>query len=152
MPPTVSGLMANQGTINEGGTITLTGTFTDPGILDTHTVSVAWGDGSDTAATVTEHDGSGTFTAMHTFLDNPPGEPDGAYTIVATATDKDGGQGSASIQETVDNVPPTVSDLILSQGSINEGGTITLTGDFTDPGILDTHTVSVNWGDGTSRA
>ena len=49
------------------------------------------------------------------------------------------------------NVPPqfTAADLTLSEPVATEGDTITLNGQFTDPGTLDPHTVTINWGDGS---
>ena len=50
------------------------------------------------------------------------------------------------------NTPPVINDgdLSLSATSIDENGSVTLTGSFTDPNISDTHTVTVTWGDGSS--
>ena len=57
---------------------------------------------------------------------------------------------SESILVTTNNVAPVIhdSDLSVSQTSFNEGATTTLSGSFTDPGTLDTHTVTIDWGDG----
>jgi len=46
----------------------------------------------------------------------------------------------------------TVSNLTLtlSAVSISEGGTVALGGMFADPGTLDTHTVMIDWGDGSA--
>ncbi len=43
----------------------------------------------------------------------------------------------------------TQTGLSLSATTLPEGGSTTLTGSFTDPGFVDTHTVTINWGDGT---
>ena len=47
---------------------------------------------------------------------------------------------------TVVNVPPTV---IPSGAILDEGGVATVSAEFTDPGTLDTHTATIDWGDGT---
>ena len=65
--------------IGENGVITLSGSFTDPGALDTHAVSIDWGDGTPTtsvplAAHVLSFNG-----ITHQYLDNKPG--DVAYAI-----------------------------------------------------------------------
>jgi hypothetical protein len=39
--------------------------FTDPGILDTHTATIDWGDGSTSSGTIAETGGSGTVTGNH---------------------------------------------------------------------------------------
>src|SRR5512135_444549 len=46
----------------------------------------------------------------------------------------------------------TVSNLTLtlSAVSISEGGTVALGGMFADPGTRDTHTVMIDWGDGSA--
>jgi murein DD-endopeptidase MepM/ murein hydrolase activator NlpD len=53
---------------------------------------------------------------------------------------------SAETSVTVVNVPPTV----MPTGAIlDEGGVATVSAEFTDPGTLDTHTATIDWGDGT---
>jgi murein DD-endopeptidase MepM/ murein hydrolase activator NlpD len=47
---------------------------------------------------------------------------------------------------TVVNVPPTV---IPSGAILDEGGVATVSAEVTDPGTLDTHTATIDWGDGT---
>ena len=49
-------------------------------------------------------------------------------------------------------MPPqfTAADLFLSEPVATEGDTVTLAGQFTDPGTLDPHTVTINWGDGST--
>ena len=49
---------------------------------------------------------------------------------------------------TVNNVAPEITS--LSAPMIDEDGSVNLSGDFTDVGTEDTHTVSVDWGDGSS--
>jgi PKD repeat protein len=65
-------------TVDEGTPITMTGSFQDPGVLDTHTIAWDFGDGST---------GEGTLTPVHTY-------PGGVYTATLTVTDDDGGVGS----------------------------------------------------------
>ena len=67
-------------------------------------------------------------------------------------TDDDTGSGSLSTPVTVNNVAPSVLGLNVSNNNINEGQTTTLTIAFTDPGTLDTHTATVNWGDGSATS
>jgi hypothetical protein len=126
--PTVSA-GGNQ-SVNEGSTVTLHCTVSDPGILDTFTYN--WHVVSSNGQTVS--DGSAqnfSFTAV----DN------GTYTVTFTVTDKDGGVGTNTAVITVNNVAPTVS--AGGNLTINEGTTLTLTGTVSDPGILDTFTY--NW-------
>ena len=64
----------------------LAGSFTDAGIADTHTAIVDWGDGSQSAATITQAaGGGGTLNATHRYLIA------GKFTIKVTLLDDDGG-------------------------------------------------------------
>src|SRR5260370_14042774 len=49
------------------------------------------------------------------------------------------------------NVAPANLNLGFANSTINEGDTATLNGTFTDPGVLDTHTVVISWGDGSAN-
>ena len=48
------------------------------------------------------------------------------------------------------NVAPSVTDIALTPEDVDESELATLSGRIVDPGTLDTHTVVVNWGDGTA--
>src|SRR5205823_12643594 len=111
---------------------------------DYQTVTIAWGDGwPNTVLNLAA--GVLNFTASHTYVDI-------ASSVSVTVADKDGGTGTASTPITVLNVAPNVltDSLHLSALNILEGGSVTLTGAFTDPGLLEAHTVLVVWADGTS--
>ncbi|MBI4297409.1 MAG: hypothetical protein HY676_02625, partial [Chloroflexi bacterium] len=137
--------------INENDMSTLNGSFSDVGVLDTHTVRVNWGDGSPAElATITQGAGSGTFTASHRYLDdNPSGTPQDNYTVTVFVTDDDTRIGTASFAVTVKNVPPSNIVVSVSPSTIDENGSTTLSGTFSDPGTKDTHTVDIGWGDGS---
>jgi hypothetical protein len=153
VPPTVTALNVSPTSVTFGSPVTLTGSFTDPGVLDTHTVSINWGDGTPaTLAKVTEANGSGSFTATHTYVINPAGQVSGAFTITATATDSDGGQGSATTGLTVQGLValPVISGLSLASSQINTGVAAKLVGDITNPSVLKAQTVTINWGDGSA--
>src|SRR5262249_36336840 len=62
-PSNVNGSLSST-IIDEGSTVTATGTFTDPGTQDLHTAVVDWGDGS-TATTLSLAAGVSTFSATH---------------------------------------------------------------------------------------
>src|SRR5439155_21458978 len=107
--PTNLALTRSATSINEGGSVSLGGSFTDPGTLDTHTVVINWGDGStnttvNLAASVLSFSG-----VSHQYKDNPTGQPTGSYTISVTVTEKDGGTTSGSTSEQVNNVAPTAN-------------------------------------------
>jgi hypothetical protein len=68
--------------------------------------------------------------------------------LTLTVTDPGGLSASDTTTVTVENVDPSVSAV---GDAIDEGSTATVTATFTDPGILDTHTAAIDWGDGTAR-
>src|SRR5690606_5722791 len=70
----------------EGELITATGSFTDIGTLDTHTAVIDWGDGTTSAAVVSELGGAGTFTGTHTY------QFGGIYNVKVILTDDDTAQ------------------------------------------------------------
>jgi len=120
-------------TIDEGDTVSFAGSFTDPGTLDTHTIEWDFGDGSTT---------SGILTPTHVYGNN------GIYTVTLTVTDDDGGVGSDTLTVAVNNVAPTVE--AGDDQEVLAGDTVSFKGKFTDPGLLDTHTIEWDFGDGTT--
>jgi PKD repeat protein len=78
-------------TIDEGDTVYLSGSFTDPGWNDTHTIEWNFGDG-ETA--------TGTLNTSHIYGD------DGEFTVTLTVTDDDGGVGVGVLTVIVNNIPP----------------------------------------------
>jgi VCBS repeat-containing protein len=147
--PIINGLSLSTTAIDETGLLTLVGEILDPSLIDTQTLAIAWGDG--TTSNLTLPPNNRTFTASHRYADdNPTGTPVDIYNIVATATDKDGGTATQIIQVTVNNFAPAISSLFLSANEISLGGSTTLTGALADPGLSDTHTINIDWGDGTN--
>ncbi len=137
----------NAPVIDEDGTATITGTFTDVGKLDTHSVVISWGDGTTSDATVDPT--SLTFTASYQYLDDKPTDTaSDVYEIGVTLTDDDFGTATANTSVTVNNLNPVI--VSVSVNEIDENGTATINGSFTDVGTLDTHTVVIDWGDGTT--
>src|SRR5437764_88788 len=65
---------------------------------------------------------------------------------------KDPRLGTRSAPLTTDvlvrNVAPTLSNVAVTP-AVAEGGTVTLTGNVSDPGPADLFTLTVNWGDGS---
>lgn len=70
---------------------TLSVSFTDPGVADTHSASIIWGDGN----TQTVNPATSPFSLPHTY------GAAGQYTATATVTDDDGGVGSKNASVTV---------------------------------------------------
>jgi hypothetical protein len=90
--PTVGAITAPIDPIEVGTNISANASFTDPGVLDTHTAVWDWGDGSTSAGTVTKTNGSGSVSGSH------PYAAPGVYTVKLTVTDDDGGSGQITFQ------------------------------------------------------
>ncbi len=139
--PGGTSVAVGQGTIDEGGTASVSG-VTDPAYRGTQ-ITVTWGDGSTTFATADTIDG--TWSSSHAYPDDAGPGSSSRFLISATA------QGVASAnftRVTVDNVAPTLT-LLPVVPTVDEGSSVTVAGNFTDPGLLDGHTLAVTWGDGT---
>ncbi len=137
-------------TIDENGCIELSGSFTDDGLFDTHTAVIDWDDGTVEELPIIQNQGGGTFeNTLHTYLDdNPTGTSSDTYNIKVTVTDDDTGIGTAETAVTVDNVVPTVDagsdqEVYLGQGVFLDSVI------FSDTGMQDTHTATIDWGDGS---
>ncbi len=145
------GLVLSSSSIDENGSVTASGTIVSPGGIHTNTVSIDWGDGS-TGTTIVLAPGDDTFSSSHIYLNNPAGVTSGSYAIDALVTNDEGKTGTADTSVTIENVAPqfTAANLSLSQTTVTEGDTITLDGQFTDPGTLDPHTATIDWGDGST--
>lgn len=117
-------------TVNEGDTVSFSGSFSDPGSGDTHTIE--WDFGDSTTA-------SGTLTPTHVYGDN------GNYTVSLRVTDDDGDWDTDTLTVTVNNVEP-IAD---AGGPYNciIGEEIAFTGNATDPGVDDALTYSWDFGD-----
>ncbi len=147
-PPAITSLSLDETVISENDSVDLSGTFDDIDIIDTHSVLINWGDGS--ANTVIDlTGGERSFDAMHQYLDDPGGATD-IYTVSVTVTDDDGASDSGDIDVTVLNIAPDITLLSLAQAVIDENGIADLSGMFTDAGSLDSHTVTINWDDGST--
>jgi PKD repeat protein len=138
--PSLASLLLTPSSVTDHQTLTVSGTFSDPGTADTFTVTFAWGDG--TSSTVSLAAGARSFSGSHQYATA------GTYDVIVTVTDRDSGAGTqgASVVVTVRNTAPTG----LSLSSNVTGLSATISGAFTDPDATDTHNVSTAWGDGTT--
>src|SRR5262249_7148401 len=111
-PPTITAADLNvlPATVAEGGSVSLSGTFTDPDAGDTQTVMISWGDGSSND-TVNLAAGVLSFGPVaHTFLNNLPlGTPGGPSTLTVAVTDGASASSSATTSITVNNVAPVAA-------------------------------------------
>jgi RHS repeat-associated protein len=146
LPPTISSVGLLSGTINENGVATLTGTVSDPGALDTFTLSINWSDGVVQSLT---NRPSGAFTITHQYLDNFPHGTTSTFSVSLTTTDDDGlSSSTATVAEVVNDLPPTLNGVGFVVATINENNVATLTATLSDPGTLDTFSLVVDWADG----
>lgn len=122
--PTIEPLSVNPSPSDEGQSVVASASFTDPGAADTHTCTVDYDDGDGPQAGVISN---GTCTGpANTYPD------DGQHTIQISVTDDEGGNDQTSSAHTVDNVPPTISD-VSNDGPIEESETATVTVTASDP-------------------
>ncbi|MCR9201123.1 MAG: Ig-like domain-containing protein [Planctomycetaceae bacterium] len=104
----------SSASIEENRIATITGAFTDPGVLDTHTLLVNWGDGITSPATVDA--ATRTFTASHLYSDDDPsGTTVDTYAVSLTLTDDDGDSTIGNTSITVTNVAPQIDDFQISE-------------------------------------
>jgi hypothetical protein len=137
--------------IDENGTVTLSGTIVDPGTLDTFVLVVDWGEGAP--QTYSYGAGATSFAVTHQYLDDDPtGTPSDSYTVRFTLMDDDTGMTQGQLATLVRNVAPVVTAFTsdaVECGDKVEGDTVHVVGSFTDVGTLDTHSATIDWGDGT---
>jgi hypothetical protein len=122
-------------------------------------IDVDWGEGAVESYSTSTN--TTALVATHRYLDdNPTGTPSDEYTI--TIMDADGGINEVSATVTVHNVAPVVGiDAIIDETTgleIGPGSSLPfaltwvevgVAGSFTDAGVEDTHTATLDWGDGT---
>jgi CSLREA domain-containing protein len=106
--------------VNVEDTVSLTGTFTDPGTFDTHTLS--WHVDADNGQVIA--DGSG---ADFSFVPDDAG----TYTVTFSVTDSDGATGTAVVYVYAYDVPPTATIVGLPAQS-TVGVPINLTSQVSD--------------------
>ncbi|MFL6033989.1 MAG: HYR domain-containing protein, partial [Gaiellaceae bacterium] len=83
-PALTIGAPASGKVFATGSTVSLSASFTDAGTADTHTCTIAWGNGASSAGTVTESGGAGTCTGSNVYRQT------GNYSITVTVVDSSG--------------------------------------------------------------
>ena len=92
--------------------IGFSGSFTDPGVLDTHRVTWNFGDGASSTANYGPG-GSATLSASHSYA------AAGTYTLRLTVTDDDGGAGQATATVTVQTTQAALSRIAGAVNALN---------------------------------
>lgn len=143
-----------------GAAIEFIWAFVDPGILDDVTMSIDWGDGNSTvftestlietcseiACTTTRSLNGRQGLIEHTYT------AAGTYTISVTGTDDDGAVSDPVTYAVVVTEPgPTGVVATATPNSLDEGGSTTLDLGFVTTAAADPHSVSIDWGDGSSE-
>lgn len=159
MPPVITsialgviraGVVVPTNVANEGDTVQVDVTFTDPDVADRHLVTVGWGDGFTSTATFTGGERSLFMTRTY------PDEglfitPEDTLQITVTIEDmvNPAVRGSATL--TLHNVAPVVTAFTVMPATILDHQIATATGTFVDPSRGDTYTVALDWGDGSAK-
>jgi PKD repeat protein len=131
-------------TAAEGDTVSYSYTFTDPG-TDTWTHTASCGAGATKSNDVFMPGGAKSGSFDCTFPDDD-GSP---YAVSITVSDDDGGSDTETKSVVVSNVAPVLTAAVSPMNTF-VNFTVTASGSYSDAGIPDTHTVTVDWGDGST--
>ena len=124
---------------DEPATFTFTGSHTGLGLLDTPVYE--WDLDYDGGTFDVDTTGNGI---THTWNDDFNG------LVALRVTDNDGGWSIDSCSVIINNAAPEITTLTAPVDPVKVGTAIQVTSSFTDPGTIDTHTTTIDWGDGTT--
>jgi PKD repeat protein len=131
-------VMNNVATVTEGSPVSFHGSYSDSGVNDVLTAEWDFGDG---AVIVTDNR-----NPTHVYGD------DGDYTVTLTVTDGDGGVGSSSRTVIVENTVPMIeffsAEIVGLDHVLPRVHPVVFNAAFVDRGWLDTHTATIDYGDG----
>ena len=85
-------------------------TFADAGKADTHTCTIAWGDGTASTGSVSESAGSGTCAGSHAYSST------GNYTITVTVRDSSGATATSTSAIVVSKTGGKIYSLLVYAG------------------------------------
>lgn len=75
-------------------------------------------------------------------------DDEGTYTVSVQVTDSKGATSTAAAVVTVSNAAPVIASLELPSTPVALGTSVSLAASFSDAGVNDAHTTSIDWGDG----
>jgi hypothetical protein len=129
------GTAASDPTVNEGTTLTASGSFTDADGNNTLTISIQSGAGSPT------DNGDGTWSWSLPTTDN------GTGSVTMQASDGEHTNATDTFTWTANNVAPVVA---TPTNTSQSNCSVSISASFTDVGTADTHTAKIHWGDGNT--
>ena len=131
--------------VSEGGVAQLQLVVADPDSTGPLNLTVDWGDGGAPEPFVV----TGSSIGLNHLYSNDPATGPDAFTITLTLRDSAGAQATPQARSvTVNNVAPSLS-ISVSPTTFSVGATTTFSGTVSDAGVVDPHTVSIDWGDGS---
>ena len=144
-PPAITDILTfPDNTVENDIPIGLFVSFSDIDLADTHKVKINWGDLTPTETIVLDQ-GSRSLLTSHLYLDdNRTGTPVDTNTVQVTVTDSSDVSATGSAPMVVSNVAPQI-DFLSITSPVDENGVVQLEMTFIDQGILDTHTVEIDW-------
>lgn len=153
VPPTL-GLAQQALMVEEGESLLLSGSFSDPGILDPHTATIDWGDGALRSASVSSVlvNGNlieGTASGRHVYPD------DGVFEASLCVRDDDQEVCETATVTVTNALPelqpagPSLVTLAAPNPGVEVHASLSLDRAFLDRGLRDTHTATIDWGDGS---
>jgi hypothetical protein len=113
--------LAALGGLPLGLEVVLTAAFADPGVEDSHTASIDWGDGTAGPGLVVEQGGTGTASGSHTYFSEGP------HTVAFAVTDDEGAEAVLTYQAAVLTAGQSFAALrdgtlqMVADGSLTEG-------------------------------
>jgi parallel beta-helix repeat protein len=144
--------------LSEGGTATLTGSFTDTSDQEAHTVEIDWGDGTTQILALDK--GATNFSVPHIYADdNPTNSARDNYVVRVRVVDEAGAvsaETAVMVTEVSNSLPSGLTldlpglSLVGGVAEVSEGDLMSLRIDFSDLGLADSHAIQVDWGDGTA--
>jgi hypothetical protein len=154
-PPEFTSLTVTPSVLNEGQTVTLSGTFTDSDTSDAHTVYIFWNDAPIEASRtkVQLPAGQTSFQATHTYMDNATSirvkVADRQLPLGSNDNTEGYGRDRTGVPIQVKNVAPSLANITVTKQPTRDLRTVlaVVEGDIIDPGTRDTHQVSALFGD-----